>query len=407
VGPFTSGFAIAPDGKWIASASPRGKAPEFTSHGIYLLPIEGGAPKLVSEVDVALWNPIWLDGRTLLHCGDQGAHTRLWTQPIDGRSTPVELGDLEPDCGAVTPTATGAIAFVAGTTTRPGELYWLDRVGGTPRKLTDLNAWTADYAVVPSEEVRWKSDGFDADGILTVPPGVSPGHPAPLVLYIHGGPMGQSTVAFSPIPQLLAARGFVVFQPNYRGSTGLGNAYQSAVIGDAGDGPGRDAMAGVDAVIKRGIVDTTRMGVSGWSYGGYMTTWLLGHYPRWKTGLAGAAVTDYADGYYLSDYGPSFGAAWGGSPFKPPYDRIVREQSPISYASRIKAPLLILATTGDPRVPVVESYKLFSALQDFGSPVTFIAYPVPGHFPRDPVHIRDIHRRWVDWFTERLGAPVP
>jgi dipeptidyl aminopeptidase/acylaminoacyl peptidase len=224
------------------------------------------------------------------------------------------------------------------------------------------------------------------------------------VLYIHGGPMGQSTTEFETVPQLLAAEGFLVFQPNYRGSTGLGNAYQSAVIGDAGDGPGRDVMAGVATLIERGIVDTTRMGVSGWSYGGYMTTWLMSHYPVWVTGMAGAAVTDYADGYYLADYGPSFGAAWGGSPFKAPYDRIVREQSPITYAGRITAPMLILATTGDPRVPVVQSYKLYSALKDFGVPVTFVAYPVPGHFPGDPVHIRDVMRRWAGWFADKLGG---
>ena len=102
-------------------------------------------------------------------------------------------------------------------------------------------------------------------------------------------------------------------------------------------------------LIGRGIVDTARMGVSGWSYGGYMTVWLLGHYSRWKAGLAVAPVTDYADGCCLSDYGPSFGGAWGGSPFKAPFDQTVKAQSPITYASRIKAPVLILSDTGDPR----------------------------------------------------------
>jgi dipeptidyl aminopeptidase/acylaminoacyl peptidase len=145
------------------------------------------------------------------------------------------------------------------------------------------------------------------------------------------------------------------------------------------------------------------MGVSGWSYGGYMTTWLLSHYPRWKAGLAGAAVTDYADSYFLSDYGPSFGGGWGGSAAKAPYDQMVRAQSPITYASRIKAPTLILATTGDPRVPVVQSYKLYRTLLDYGTPVRFVAYPVHGHFPSDPVHVRDVYRRWTEWFKEQFN----
>ncbi|MGE0556419.1 MAG: prolyl oligopeptidase family serine peptidase, partial [Gemmatimonadales bacterium] len=404
VGPFGMDPTPSADGRWVAYSGPRGKVPEFTTHGIYVLPAAGGAPELQSDIDVTFWEPRWLDQTTLLLCGDQGTRTRLWVKPLGGRSTPIETGALHPSCSSLDVGASGAIAMVANDGAAPAELYWLDRPGATPRRLTDLNRWIGEYAIGRSEGVSWKTDRFTADGVLTFPPDAAPGAKLPLVLNIHGGPMGQSITDFQPLSQLLAAEGFLVFQPNYRGSTGLGNAYQSAVIGDAGDGPGRDVMAGVRTLIQRGIVDTTRMGVSGWSYGGYMTTWLMSHYPVWVTGMAGAAVTDYADGYYLADYGPSFGAAWGGSPFKPPYDRIVREQSPITYAGRIKAPMLILATTGDARVPVVQSYKLYSALKDFGVPVTFVAYPVPGHFPSDPVHIRDVMRRWSGWFAEKLGG---
>jgi len=403
IGPFGMDPTPSPDGRWLAYSGPRGNVPEFTTHGIYVMPAAGGGPELASDVDVTFWEPKWLDRATLLLCGDQGTHTRLWAKPLAGTSTPIETGELHPACSSLDVGQSGAIAMLASTSVAPAELYWMDRPGAAPRRLTDFNGWIGEYAVGPSEGVTWKSDRFAADGVLTFPPGAAPGTKLPLVLFIHGGPMGQSITDFQALPQLLAAEGFLVFQPNYRGSTGLGNAYQSAVIGDAGDGPGRDVMAGVATLIKRGLVDTTRMGVSGWSYGGYMTTWLMSHYPVWVSGMAGAAVTDYADGYYLADYGPSFGAAWGGSPFKSPYDRIVREQSPITYASRIKAPMLILATTGDARVPVVQSYKLYSALKDFGVPVTFVAYPVSGHFPGDPVHIRDVMRRWVGWFAEKLS----
>ena len=107
---------------------------------------------------------------------------------------------------------------------------------------------------------------------------------------------------FSPLSQLLAAQGFVVFQPNYRGSTNLGDKYQHAIFRDTGEGPGKDVMAGLEAVKKLGIVDDKRIGVSGWSYGGYMTTWLSGHYPVWKAAVAGAALTDWVMDYTVSYY---------------------------------------------------------------------------------------------------------
>ena len=406
---FASSPAVSPDGRWVAYSAPRGKVPEFTSHSISVVPFAGGSPRVVSGLDLTFWEPAWFDRSTLLLCGIDGTQTKLWSQPLDGRPTPIDLGGLHPSCGEVIAAPTGGVALIATANDRPSELYWLDRPGAAPRRLTDFNGWVTSLGLAKSDSVVWKTDQFMADGVLTTPAGVGAGEKRPLVLFIHGGPMGSSTTEFTVLPQLLAAKGFLVFQPNYRGSTGRGNSYQSAVVGDAGAGPGRDVMAGVDLLIKRGIVDTTRMGVSGWSYGGYMTTWLSAQYPRWKAAMAGAAVTDYADGYYLADYGPAFGGAWGGSPFKPPYDRIVREQSPITYAGKIKAPMLILATTGDVRVPVVQSYKLYRALLDYGVPVKFVAYPVSGHFPSDPIHIRDVMRRWVGWFADQLKgeAPVP
>src|SRR5204863_4705372 len=119
------------------------------------------------------------------------------------------------------------------------------------------------------------------------------GRKYPLVLNIHGGPMGTSTEGWSAFDQLLAAQGWIVFQPNYRGSNNMGDAFQRAVVNDAGDGPGRDVMAGIKALKARGIVDTARVAVSGWSYGGYMTAWLTSHYPGWRAAMAGAAVTDW------------------------------------------------------------------------------------------------------------------
>ena len=168
-----------------------------------------------------------------------------------------------------------------------------------------------------AETVKWDGpDGFKMDGVVTYPPDFEAGRRYPLVLYIHGGPRASSKESFSTRSQLLAAQGWIVFEPNYRGSDNLGNAFMSAIWNDAGAGPGRDVMSGVEYLKSRGIVDETRIAVSGWSYGGYMTTWLLGNYPDvWKAGVAGAAVTSTMDQYDLGDSNVRRASGLGGSPY--------------------------------------------------------------------------------------------
>jgi dipeptidyl aminopeptidase/acylaminoacyl peptidase len=214
-------------------------------------------------------------------------------------------------------------------------------------------------------------------------------------------------MTFSPAAQLMAARGWLVFQPNYRGSDNLGREFQGAIQNDAGAGPGRDVMAGIDTIKQKGIVDETRMAVSGWSYGGYMTTWMLGNYPTvWKAGVAGAAVTDRIDQQNFSDGAGGRGGA--NSPWLNEQQMASqREQSPITYAGKIKAPTLILANTGDYRVPITQSYKLFHALRDAGVTTQFIAYPINAHNASDPVRQRDVQERWIGWLEKYLNdAPV-
>ena len=259
------------------------------------------------------------------------------------------------------------------------------------------------------EPLQWKNDGFDVDGIVTYPPGYEAGKRYPLVLVIHGGPRGASTGSFGSQPQWLASQGWVVFEPNYRGSNNGGNAFQAAIWNDAGAGPGRDVMAGVDVLIKRGIADPAKMAVSGWSYGGYMTAWLLGNYPdRWRAGIAGAAVTDHIDQYAFSDIHSNVATYYGGSPFTDAKRmQAYRDQAPITYALKIKAPTLVLSDTGDQRVPVTESFMLYHVLRDNGVETKFIAYPVSGHFPSDPIHQRDVNRRWAEWIRGHFeGVPA-
>jgi dipeptidyl aminopeptidase/acylaminoacyl peptidase len=363
---------------------------------------------LTRAIDRCLYRQIWMpDGKSLLVGGNDRTQVSLWLQPLQGAARRLDLGRVSPSWLFWVEVAVGRkgeIAFPGSETGRPAELYYMAAPGAAPKRLTDFNHDIAGLDLARSERLTWKGpDGFEEDGVLLYPPGFAPGKRYPLVLHIHGGPQAASKEVFSDLDQLMAARGWVVFEPNYRGSDNLGNAYQRAIFNDAGDGPGRDVMAGLEAVKKRGFVDDARLAVTGWSYGGYMTSWMIGHYPGWKTAIAGAAVTDLVDSYSLSDFNVVGRWSFTGSPFTGDLAKAYRDQSPITSAANIKTPTLILSDTLDARVPITQSYKLYHALKDNGVPVSFVAYPVPGHFPEDPVRKRDLYRRWLEWLDKAFG----
>jgi dipeptidyl aminopeptidase/acylaminoacyl peptidase len=400
---------FSPNGKYLTHWYPRDGESKNVNE-IYVGPAGGGDTASVTRaLDRNVQRAIWLPGsNSMLVSANDGTTTGIWIQPLEGKAQRLSLGNVVATAPFWLDASIGPKGELAFTGTEPGhpaELYYLASKDAKIERLTDVNRETAALDLGKSETIEWDCDGFHMDGVVTYPPDFSPGRKYPVVLYIHGGPRSASKDAFSPRVQLLAAQGWVVFEPNYRGSDNLGNTFEAAIWNDAGAGPGRDVMAGVAALEKRGFVDSSRMAVSGWSYGGYMTTWLLGNYPdKWKAAVAGAAVTDWLDQYNYGDANVRRGAAFGGSPYTDE-KRLGSyiEQSPIHYASRIKAPTLILSDTGDWRVPITQSFQLYHVLSDNGVTTQFIAYPVPGHSPGDPVHSRDVDRRWIGWLAKYLG----
>ncbi len=355
---------------------------------------------LARNINSFAWLP---GGSSLLLSGEKGTKSVLWNQPVAGPVEELDLGDVEPG-GDISVSDNGLLAFVASTASHPSELYVMQSVNSMPERLTNFNAFVDTLALSGAESVRWKGPGgFDEDGALNYPVDYRAGEKYPLVLVIHGGPEGTSTVRFSPLVQLLAAKGFFVFQPNYRGSTNLGDAYQHAIFRDTGEGPGKDVMAGLAKVEESGMVDTTRIGISGWSYGGYMTSWLNGYYPdKWKAAVEGAALNDWVMDYTIAYYQTGDLYFFGGSPWTKDYWKIWREQSPIELARNVKAPTLIMGDVGDPNVPIVNSYEMFHALRDNGVHTEFFTYPADTHFPHDIVRTTDIYGRWVDWMVKYL-----
>jgi dipeptidyl aminopeptidase/acylaminoacyl peptidase len=403
--------AYSPDGRFVTYWFPReGRGDAGYVNELHMAPAAGGEGRsLTHALDRMVYNCEWMPGgRTLLVAANDRTTTGLWLQAVDGPAKRLEVGDLVVN-GAFgydfDVASTGAIVFSATTGLRPSELYVMDSPTAKPRRLTNFNAWVSDVALGRTESVMWRNDGLDENGVLVTPPDFDPTHTYPLVLVIHGGPTSASKTSFSTLAQLMASEGWCVFMPNYRGSDNLGNAYQSAIHADWGPGPGRDVMAGIAELRKRPYVDKTRTAVTGWSYGGYMTSWLIGNYPNeWQAAVAGAPVTSWEDQYNFSDGNISLKNDLGGSPWVGDREAFYKEQSPITFATRIRTPTRVMANIEDFRVPPTQAMSLYRAMKDNGVETDFIAFEGRTHASSDPVNARERTRLWIEWVRNHLNS---
>ena len=397
------GGTFAPAGTAIAYSRNSGGDPT-NGNAIYVTHLGGGPGKDIrKQLDRTINGTAWApNGKAMWLFGPDRSQVAAWYVTLGGSTQRVNLENVAISQTGQTARKTGALAFTGTTTSHPAELYYLASPSSTPVRLTNYNGFVSKLQLGRVAEVNWKNDGFAEDGVLTLPPGYNPQKTYPLVLVIHGGPQSASTLAWNSQNQLFAAHGYLVFNPNYRGSTNLGDRYEHAISRDAGAGPGRDVIAGIAAVEKAYKVDKSRIAVTGWSYGGYMTSWMTGHYNIWKAAVAGAALNDWFDDYNVAFYVYTDVPWFGGSPWNPKYTAMWRDQSPITYAQAIKTPTLILGDIGDNNVTITNSFKMYHALKDNGVPVQFVAYPVHGHFPSDPVRSEDVTRRWLAWVDRYL-----
>lgn len=372
------------------------------------------------DIGGTAWMP---DGRSLLACGNDETHSRMYRIGLDGGRERVDLGDLEVTCDAyqsstfdagiaASVSRNGAVAFVATTARSLRELYYLPSLGAHPRRLTHYNAFFERLTLGRIETITWNSpDGYREYGVVHYPPGAVPGRKYPVVIDIHGGPglaeiesaAGKSYGGDWPIEQLIAAHGYVVFAPNYRGSDDAGNAFLLAIVGDSVRGPSEDILAGLSAVGALPGADTSRVGVSGWSYGGLLTSWLITHDARWKAAVSGAAVNVEAQEYDLSVSNVQDKYYQNGvSPYVGDGMKQYVDVSPLTYARNVKTPTLIWGTTGDPVVPVTQSYAFYHALHDNHVPVKFVVFDAPTHGPNAPRNTEELTDLWLDWLDRYL-----
>jgi len=294
-------------------------------------------------------------------------------------------------------------AMTIGSPLAPAEVHSSDASFASPRKLTEQNAQLAGIALGESEVVSWKSpDGQAVEGVLLKPVGYRQGQRYPLLVDIHGGPTGAHNAGFkanwgSP-GQFWAGQGWAVLYPNPRGSTGYGEKFMRGNLPDWGGGDYRDIMAGVDAMVARGIADGDKLAVTGWSYGGYMTSWVVTQTSRFKAAMEGAGLTDLVSMYGTTDIPGYIASFFHGTPAKETLE-LYRQRSAITFVDNVTTPLLILHGGNDQRVPIGQPMEYFRALKDRGKIVELVFYPREGHGLSEYYHQMDKVRREFEWIS--------
>ncbi|MBM3908130.1 MAG: S9 family peptidase [Gemmatimonadetes bacterium] len=306
------------------------------------------------------------------------------------------------------------VALLLDSAEWPAEVYVAEGLGATPRRVTNTNPWLADRALGQSEVVTWKSkDGWPVEGVLLKPVGYTAGAKVPLLVSAHGGPTAAHLASFrggSSPGQTWAGQGWAVLYPNPRGSTGYGEKFMRGNIPDWGGGDYRDIMTGVDALIQRGIVDSTKMAFEGWSYGGYMTSWVVSQTGRFKAAMMGAGLPSLLSMAGTTDIPGYINTFFNGVPqydgsLVNPSIKFYLERSAISYSDRVTTPLLILHGSNDERVPIGQPMEFYRALKDRGKTVELVFYPREGHGFQEYYHQRDRMKREYEWIAKYTLGP--
>jgi dipeptidyl aminopeptidase/acylaminoacyl peptidase len=405
----------SPDGSRIAYIGGLMSDQGVTGGDLYVIPATGGAPSNVTpQASVSVSAFTWLNPSTVLATSwAQGGSQVATVDMSSGRFTPLWSGDEFASLGTATNNPIVAanrdgstIAFVRESLSSPPEVW-----AGPSNRLAKLTR--VNDGVAPSwgkwANVRWKSDRFNVQGWLIYPSQFDPARRYPMIVHIHGGPSSAYSPAFfgqgaSPELIALSQAGYFVFMPNPRGSYGQGEAFTKANVKDFGRGDLRDVMAGVDTIIRRYPVDGNRLGMKGWSYGGFMTMWTVTQTKRFRAAVAGAGISNWLS--YTGENGisewmvPFFGAT--AYEDKDVYAKV----SPINYIANARTPTLIIVGERDAECPAPQSFEFWRGLQHVGARTQLVVYPDEGHGGWTEAHLRDRYQRTVRWFDSYLKQGV-
>lgn len=381
---------ISPDGKRIACRSVPRQGSHMDVFNLLIVELtDGGATSRVlfdhhgpdatnppHLTPAVLPRDTWLSNTKLYFTADAGAQSKR--QVVDVAAGPAALTESDPE--------------------KQNETY--AKTAAARRRLTPpADEFLAQRLVADGELISWKSfDGRTIEGVFTRPTPRNLKPPFKMILHPHGGPHGRSSPDFNYNVQVLAAQGYAIFQPNFRGSTGYGQRFVDADRFDFGGGDMRDILTGIDHLIDAGLVDRQQQFVFGISYGGFMTTWLVGQTERFRAAVAMNAVTDLTMMWALSDLSSWVEWEFGGRPWEVPQQ--LRAHSPLTYAARVKTPTLVLSSANDRRCPIAMGQAYYRALKKSGATTEMVIYPNEGHGLQQPVHQADALRRVVAWFEK-------
>jgi dipeptidyl aminopeptidase/acylaminoacyl peptidase len=386
----------SPDGKWLAFTSWGGVDDWLVEQEVHVMPATGGESRHVTKAYDRTPDAIFWSDEQLYVEGPYNTTTQLYRVNADGSGwtdttqVPGMVGDSD--------VHRGRAAYVYQSPIEPPELF-VDK-----KQLTHHNDAFRSRDLGETRVIRWKNpkDGLEIEGLLTLPVGYEGGR-VPLLTFVHGGPASrfdQSYLGYLGViyaPQVLAANGFAVLRPNPRGSGGYGSAFRRANFNDWGGMDWADVNAGIDQVIADGIADPNRLGLMGWSYGGYLAAWAIGNSDRFKAISVGAAIVDllsYHGSADIRDFIPSY--------FKPRSLDVLRAHSPLWNLKKTDTKVLILHGELDDRVPLSQGTMLYRTLDELGVDVQMVTYPRTAHGPREPKLRMDMMRRNLELFRTAL-----
>jgi dipeptidyl aminopeptidase/acylaminoacyl peptidase len=352
------------------------------------------------------WTP---DGKNILWAEANRTLSSVYQLSVDGKSITEWNKGSKDFIGAVTMNTTGThVAFTLQNPSKLPEAYISSLTNFSPVKITNINASHAGKALPKTEVVKWKgADGKEIEGLLTYPINYKTGQKVPFILNVHGGPAGvftQTCVAGNQGTYPVAAfseAGYAVLRPNPRGSTGYGTEFRMANREDWGGKDFQDIMAGVDHVIKMGVADESKMGVMGWSYGGFMSSWIVGHTNRFKVASIGAPVVDLSHQNLTDDIEGFLPSYFKSNPWDDwsKYDA----HSPLRFVQNVKTPVMLQHGEADLRVPFTNSVMFYNALRRRDVPVRLLALPRQPHGPIEPRMVLKTMQTNLEWFDKYIG----
>ena len=349
------------------------------------------------------------DSSHLYFSEGRGTRAVLYSVPVDGPASPV----FQPSRGTfgfgVTLNRTGTHAgLTLQTPDEPVEAYVMELASARPARVSAANVDLPKPPLGETRVIRWKAkDGKEIEGLLTLPVNYDKSKRYPLILNIHGGPAGAFSETFIGASGLypiasFAARGWAVLRANPRGSSAYGLPFRAANVNDWGGGDYQDLMSGVDYVISMGVADPNRLAVMGWSYGGYMTNWVITQTNRFKCAVAGAGLSDLISMWGTNDIPTTLDDYFDGAWYEQP-DRYIR-MSPLAHMKNVTTPELILHGEADIRVPTSQGYEMYNAVKRKGVPAEMVVYPRTPHGPQEPKFVLDIMHRHIDWVAKYIGG---